>query len=185
MLRYEERYFKDMTLNIKEIQSLFMCYQMDDKGKWVKGSFGEIPLISLGYWNIKEKKLRNCEGLCNSKDLEILIKSGQTKKELNLTLLHEMIHAYEDELEHAEGPGKRLKEILLLFLYKKIGKQIGYKKADDLLKVITSSFHWYDIHGHSILFALKSLELDIRLHLPYGTIFAYGRTDYFPPIKDH
>ena len=185
MLTYEERYFKDMTLNAKEIQNLFMCYQKSDKGKWVKTTLGETPYISLGYWKITERRVRGCDGYCKSKDLEIVIKKGMSEKEQRITLLHEMIHALEDELTCTGGCNEVMREILLLYLYKKIVKRLGYKKTDTLMRAMTSSIFWYDVagSGHSILFTLKSLDLDIRLHLPYGSIFAYGRTDYFPQVK--
>ena len=45
-----------------------------------------------------------------------------------------------------------------------------------MIKVVASSL-WAD-DGHSILFALKSFDLDFRLNKPLGTIFSYGRRDW-------
>jgi len=180
-LTYEERYFKDMTLEAKEIQNLFMCYQKSDKGKWVKRSFGEIPSVSLAAWIIVERRIRGRDGYCNPKNLEIVIKKGESEKEQRITLLHEMIHALENELAWAGGCNEVMREILILYLYRKIVKRLGSKKTDILIQKLTPSSFWYNVagSGHSILFTLKSLDLDIRLHLPYGSIFAYGRIEYF------
>lgn len=58
-LTYEDRYFKDMTMEHRSIQEHYMCYIFDDKGeKWVKTNLGDPPYISIKDWKIVEKKLR-------------------------------------------------------------------------------------------------------------------------------
>jgi len=177
-LTYEEQYFKDMTMQSKSIQEHYMCH-MENDGEIVKTNYGDPPYISICDWKIVEKKLRNRIGFCYPRDLEIAIKQGLSPRERKLTFLHEMIHAYEAELrfQHANS-----KELILIFLYKNLIKRLGEKKANSFLKTASKSIFW--VSSHSILFTLKSLDLDIRLKLPFGSVFCYGREDWFPKNKD-
>ena len=88
-----------------------------------------------------------------------------------------MIHAFEAELRWIEGKFGRIREILLILLYKDFVKRLGQKKVDSLLQTTSESIFWE--WGHSLLFSLKSLDIDIRLKLPFGSVFAYGKKDWF------
>ena len=115
----------------------------------------------------------------NDEKLEISIKKGMSPKEKKITLLHEMIHAYESELQLSGYNHPR--ELVLLHLYKKLIKRLGEKKTNEIIKIASQSIFWQA--SHSILFTLKTIDLDLRLKLPLGSIFAYGKTDWFSKIK--
>ena len=166
-LTYEDQYFKDMTMKHRSIEEPYT-------------NFDNPPSISIVDWKIVEKKLRKREGYCNAHNLEIVLKQGVPSKERKLTLLHEMIHAYEAELKWANQ--LNIRELVFIFLYKNLMKRLGDKKANSLLKTVSQSIFWTS--RHSILFILKSLDLDIRLKLPFGSVVAYGRTDFFSENKD-
>ncbi|MCK4364888.1 MAG: hypothetical protein KAW45_02445 [Thermoplasmatales archaeon] len=180
-LAYEDRYFKDMTMQLKSIKDYYMCYYCDEDGKIQgKGNRGDPPYISISDWKIVEKKLRKREGYCNVCNLEIALKQGLSPKERKITFFHEMIHAYEAELQWAEQD--HAKELVFIFLYKNLIKKVGEKKANSFLKIVSGSMFWES--SHSVLFTLKSLDFDIRLKLPFGSVFSYGKTDFFPKNKD-
>ena len=176
-LEYEEKYFEDMTLEDESIRDSFkVTFEKD--GKDVGGSWGEPPYVTLGDgWKFVEKRLRKWDGRCRGKRFKVEIKQGLFEEERKITLLHEMIHAYERELVWVEGVGGKMRELLYIVLYKKLISTAGQEKMDELLRIAVSSLFWES--GHSILFTLKALDLDIRLKLPYGSIFGYGKTEWF------
>lgn len=176
-LTYEDRYFKDMTMRLQSIRDHYMCYELGEDGeKYVKTNYGDPPVITISDWKIVERKLRNRVGVCIPKNLEIAIKQGLSPKERKITFLHELIHAYETELALANQVHTR--DLVFIFLYKNLVKRLGEKKTNSLLKIVSQSIFWES--GHSLLFTLKSLDLDIRLKLPFGSVFSYGKTDFFP-----
>jgi len=164
MLHFQNKYFSDMTYN-KIDKRLTKC-MVDGKEMY---STPDI-FICLGEWKIVIKNLRKSGGLCNKKKNLILIKKSKSEKDKINTLLHEMIHAYEFILE--EYP-INLREMLILKLYSKLKNQIK-----NLNSFIYLDNH-FELQVHSILFLLKSLDLDLRLKYSLGTIYAYGRTDFF------
>jgi hypothetical protein len=167
---YEDKYFKDMTMQLKSIKNFYMCYT--EKGnELIRSNCGDPPLILISDWLIDEKRLHN-EGNCHVNKLEINIKKGLSHKDHKLALLHEMIHAYEAELRW-----KGESELILIMLYKKLAKRFGQKKIDYILRKISRSLFY--VTGHSIIFTLKSIDLDKRLKLPLGSVFGYGKTDWF------
>jgi len=177
-LNYEDKYFKDMTMELEAIKNNYMIY-LKKGDKFVKTNLGDPPFITIADWKIIEKDTLDCEGKCDCKKLEILIKKGLSPKDKKTTILHEMIHAYEEELQLSQQGKPR--EIVFLYIHNIIIKRLGIKNTNKLLKQAQSSLFWVD--DHSILFTMKSLELDLRLKLPFGSIFAYGKTDWFPNIK--
>ena len=83
----------------------------------------------------------------------------------NRILLHEMLHAYEYmlsdyQIEH---------DYLIVKLYQKL-----LSKIPNLIKIIESDIN-KDNREHSIIFLLKSLDIDLVLKLPLGSIYGYGR----------
>jgi len=71
----------------------------------------------------------------------------------------------------------KYKEFFLIYFYNKLMKKIGKKK---LHRIINLYLDWdLTVKDHSLLFLLKSLELDLRMNKPLGTVMAYGRHDIF------
>jgi hypothetical protein len=175
-LTYEARYFKDMALQSKNILESFVYFTKNGDGKKIRLCYDDGTLeISLSDWRFVEKKLRKFDGHCNYRHLEIAIKQGLPKEERKTAFLHEMIHAYEAELYWRKND--RMKEILLLLLYRSLMKRLGEKKVDLLLQKANKNEFWEQ--GHSLLFTLKSFDLDIRLKLPFGSVFGYEKKKWF------
>ena len=87
-------------------------------------------------------------------------------------LLHEMIHAYEYTLldykiEH---------EYLIVKLYQKL-----LSKVPNLIKIIESDIN-KDNREHTVFFLLKSLDIDLILKLPLGSIYGYNREEIYKKI---
>jgi hypothetical protein len=84
--------------------------------------------------------------------------------------MHEMIHAYDDQMTHAQA------EILTIMLYNKLKCKI---KNLDLVLLAWAHYDnqkMLDVNGeigHEVLFLLKSLDLELRLDLPVGTISGF------------
>ena len=175
-LAYEDRYFKDMTLQSKSILESFVYFTETEDGKKTRLCYYEDAIsITLSDWRFVEKKLRKFDGHCNFRRLEIAIKQGLPKEERKTAFLHEMIHAYEAELNWEKYD--RMKEILLILLYRSLVKRLGEKKADSLLRKANKNEFWEA--GHSLLFTLKSFDLDVRLKLPFGSVFGYEKEKWF------
>ena len=170
--KYEDKYFKDMTFQDKRLQNKLMKVKIKMGEKWV--DCVEVAFYSLLDWVVvyaddQNKLEENIDGKCLGEEKKIIIrKFGDLKKERNI-LLHEMIHAYESILPEAR------KQYLVLYLYKKLLKKIGRRKLEKLLD-LGSHAHLMMVL-HTPLFMLKSLDLDLRLKQPLGTI--YGRGDLF------
>lgn len=117
-------------------------------------TYGFLPEDTLGEYNFSQKK--------------ITIAPELTDHELTITLLHELIHAFEDSFEEYE----RYKQILLLRYFEELRDHMGKKIWDWIIYDNRSENTVY----HSPFFALKSMLLDRELGLEYGTIYAYERS---------
>ena len=76
------------------------------------------------------------------------------------TLLHEMIHAYEDQLPFA------YREWLLLHIFDALTKKMRLRKLRRFIDVNNHSL--FIESGHGELFLLKSVDLDLRCNLEPG-----------------
>jgi len=87
----------------------------------------------------------------------------------NRILLHEMIHAYEYMLsdyniEH---------EYLVVKLYQQL-----LSKIPNLIELIELDIN-KDNREHTVFFILKSLDMDLELKLPLGSIYGYEREELY------
>jgi hypothetical protein len=172
MLKYEDMYFKDMTLNLKKIyMKLF-----SSKSKSGQIVFHDDLFISLGNnWTIKyvKRPKKFYGGRCSPNKKTIYINRNLTKEETKIVVLHEMIHAYEFLLLEQ----KQYQDYVFLYLYEMLSKKFGKKK---LLRIISVDVHRLITVGqHSIMFLFKSLDLDLRFKRPLGTVHSYGREELF------
>ncbi|HOC37652.1 MAG TPA: hypothetical protein PKJ77_00055, partial [Thermodesulfobacteriota bacterium] len=94
-----------------------------------------------------------------------------TGRDLEYTLLHEMIHAYESLIPQA------LQQYLVLFLYGKLSETFGTGELD---RIIRTEQHCLAV-VHDLLFLLKSLDLDLAMDLAPGAIIDYGSEEFFDP----
>lgn len=175
MAALEEKYFQDFTFQNKSLLSKIAGVVYADGTSSEDDDF--TLFHNLDKWLVvyAEGKYKfanvNYEGECRSKTQTIVVKPGLSKVEERNTILHEMIHAHEYLL------GERLRQFFILFLYDKLLKKLGHAK---LWRKIYLDGHIYaKVDQHPPLFLLKSLELDLATRQPLGTIFVYGRKEYF------
>lgn len=171
MLRYEHHYFRDFALRsaLKSspvIHGLIRQNEEDDPDS--KG-------VTLNGWSIKTKgRLRkdgDLDGLCRMSSRAIILKKGLPKRRLRIVLLHEMVHAYEFQLSQAR------RELILVYLYGRLAKKLGESKLQTFIDIHSHGALY--VPDHSLLFLLKSLDLDVRLKKAFGTVAAYGRMESF------
>lgn len=177
---YDE-YFSDMRFKNKELKKFLEVEMERPDGKWdtVTEDLPGYEELDLAYWAIKLKKRMDCEGKCISKKRTIEIKQTDDEKDLKYTIIHEMIHAYENMLLN------RYRQLLCFFLRKKMFRHglterrfLRLLKVDDCWARTDSG-----TAAHSILFLLKAMELDRRLKLPPGTIHGYGRIEVMKHLR--
>jgi hypothetical protein len=160
----QEKYFKDMTL--EKYAKQLTKYQDVNTGQIIINGFDQTVNLNISSWrfNIVEDSV-DYGGCCNY--LERVIKIPESNKNDKFTLLHEMIHAFEWMLSQE---CETYKQFLIVELYKKL-----VLKIPNLNKLMLTDIHSI-FHIHSVLFMLKSLDLDLRLKRPLGSIYAYGRS---------
>lgn len=87
-------------------------------------------------------------------------------------VLHELLHVYEDAVNGAKWASYRY--TLVFHYYRKLKGFIG--NLDDIITMfmdLSNIEHFMRGGEHSILFILKSLELDMRNGWDPGTVFGY------------
>lgn len=173
MCQFELEYFEDLTLKIFEKSKDFETTHDDGTVEYV-----DMPPISLdAEYKIRVEMASNKEtanAQCDTKNRVITLFNGRYEKSKNITLLHEMIHAYEYKLREL----MTWRDFVLIYLYKKMSKKIGMTKLRSILS--TESHPWFFINtAHNLLFVLKCIELDIRLKKKLGSVLAYGRDEWY------
>ncbi len=171
---FEEEYFTDLTL--KDYEKDLAGYRKKLIVKWETDNGDLLVNENMSFidnkWKVKLMRslvyLEGYYGFCNGK--ERLIAIAEPLKDDDLTLLHEMIHGYESMLEPYIG----YHQFALIKLHEKLSLQIP-----NLYKIIEWDMHTKNTVYHSPLFLLKSLDLDIRLKQPFGSVYCYGREYYF------
>ena len=172
----EEKYFKDMTLE-EFSESKITAIYLEKRGL----VYCDLPYISIvRKYSIHLVKpsgdVKSGEiGACDIENKKILLYEGRCEGCKKITLLHEMIHAYDAEL--SMYPTWR--DFVLLYLYEKLANSFIKKKR--LWKIIELESHPEFFIGidHNPLFVLKSLDLDWRLGKKPGTVCGYGRKKYY------
>ena len=186
MLKYDDAYFSDMKIEKKELIRRFGRVQYQEEDRSWRTVYDDFPLKDeiprLENWVIKivdEKKMK-AWGKCVGERKMIKIAEGLNRSELKQVLLHEMIHAYEG-LNKKDKSYEVYRQFLLLYFYGKLKNKIG---LDALNEIIENGLHFILLGDfHTPLFLLKSLDLDLRLKKPWGTIHSYRRADYFEQIQ--
>jgi len=173
---YEDAYFEDFTLKPDSILHDFICYKAkDDSGNWVEYAYDFSGTELSCYENLFAIRIADLDGnagICNTESRTITI--GPEYINDQKVILHEMIHAYIGQFKGDQIAV--LLECLLLRLYNELKIKIP-----DLEGRIINHAHtikqedFYDHGSHGLLFFLKSLDLDLRLNLPLGSVCSYGR----------
>lgn len=167
---FEEKYFSDLTLMDCKKDLTSYREKVSNKWKTVYGEFYIEEKISFVDKNWRIIFIDELLGLGCCGGEEKIIGIAESVEDYDPTLLHEMIHGYEFMLE----PYPCYHQYVLIKLYEKLSIQIP-----NLYKFFTWDLHINNTVNHSPLFLLKSLDLDIRLKLPYGTVYGYGREYVF------
>jgi hypothetical protein len=159
-LDFEEEYFNDMTLKDYE-DELFTVTDLETGEKFCSGDM--LIQMEIRRWHFKIiQDSGGLEGCCNTS--EHLIEIVESHIDNDITLLHEMTHAYEALL--AEHPGGNYSEFVLLKLFDKLRVQMP-----NIWEYISTDSHSELAHNffdglHSTLFLLKTLDLDLLLGKP-------------------
>lgn len=169
----ESKYFKDLTLKQFD-ESEISAVTLDDGSQ----AFSDLPKVSiLGKYRIdiaKPPKSEPAVAICDWDKKVITLFRGRYEKHKEITLLHEMVHAYDHELVRYQT----WRDYLLIYLYNKISDKLGKKRMHSIL-TLESHPGFCENMAHNLLFVLKSLDLDLMLKKKLGTVFAYGRAKYF------
>jgi len=186
MLQYDDAYFSDMRIEKKELIRRFGRIQYQEEDRSWRTVYDDFPLKDeiprLENWVIKivdEKKMK-AGGKCVGERKMIKIAEGLNKSKLKKALLHEMIHAYEG-LYKKDKSYEVYRQFLLLYFYGKLKNKIGLEALNEIIENGLQFTLLKDLH--TPLFLLKSLDLDLRLKKPWGTIHSYRRADYFEQIQ--
>jgi hypothetical protein len=173
---YEEEYFSDLTLN-DFIELCDYDNQTDIKS-----------LFDYPYWRFyivpdDHPDLDSADGICryDIENGEFYIKIGESHKNDKATILHEMIHAYEDLVKDSNYISSQL---LLILLYDKLYRKIPDLKYYLYLIANRDLFHFEFNLTHTPTFLLKSFDLDLRLGLPLGSIVAYGKHEWIDALNN-
>ena len=132
-------------------------------------------LLYFGYecFHLKVCEMDDCNGFYNHETQTLAIDSKHVTPD---TILHEMIHLHEDVLLEL-SPYYR--DVVFYELYKTVKERIPL--LDEIieqhghLSVMTRVFGGL----HSMLFLLKSFEIDMYHSWKLGTTFGYGQADVY------
>ena len=166
-----EKQFAD---KVSEYELLFddMIFSNDDYEFCIPD---EIRYYDITQVRFKVEELTDLYGYYNSKEKVICINADSIKD--TPTILHEMIHLYEETLNDY----RYLHDILYWNLYTDLRKRIP--RLDSIITEQATTIDQIDILStggtHDIVFLLKSFDLDIRMGYTLGTVFSYGRQDDF------
>ena len=154
-LQFQKKYFQDIEdiilMNVREDARKFMPTTVVDFYEWT--------------FNVVDKN-DDFTGECVGFWKVINVVPSRIN---NRILLHEMIHAYESMLDDY----KIEHEYLIVKLYQKL-----LSKIPKLIEIIELDID-KDNREHTVFFLLKSLDIDLELKLPLGSIYGYGRENLY------
>ena len=172
--QYDEEFFEDLQFKPGSIVTPFIEYMMEDESdeKFYTEPQCEITSFDSMYCRLRVGDLEeNTEGQVNLVNRIMTIPEKYVDNKS--VVLHEMLHVYVNELY------PELKDILIVCLYRDLEKRIP--DIDDRLTMhahINISEHTSLLGGeHSMLFFLKSLDLDLRCSFKLGSVCGYGRDE--------
>jgi len=171
MIGYDNKYFSDFNFKERKLIRDFVSYRAyyEEKRRWVNVTDDLYLDYEIKEWIVKIRdNLDDGDGICYPKDKRIELRRQNSKRDMKLVLLHEMIHAKESKFN------EYIRQYLSIYLMDKLKS----KNNSDLNKFLIKECHvtTYVPPAHSILFLLKSLDLDLRLKKSFGTIFGYSKT---------
>jgi len=178
VMEYEESYFEDFLLRPTSVVHGFFY-----NGKKQKNRFNTDPpnmgLLQNGYkFHVQNVTMADefgemVGGECHHTIHRLGIHKDyfcELKESLQTVVLHEMIHAHIGLVKEKQGLYD-IDQYLLLGLFNKLKKKLRslYKTLEEYVDYDGCKFQ----ATHCLLFYLKSLDLDLRLGLPLGTVCGY------------
>ena len=189
---YAELYFDDMRLAKGSIVEKFfwLSYQDGSMEYALPHEFSSL-LDANNYRYIVEETPDGIAGQCCN--TEHIVTISPTYEEDDKTLLHEMIHVFigllgcTEDFINPYGENVAVgwippfvRDALMLSLYTELSHKIPDLDYRILAHANVHSGERITVEGgnHDVLFFLKSLDLDLKLGCPLGTICGYGREKY-------
>ena len=166
-----EDYFDDMMLDKKSIMGKYTEMPYNDFCDDTNNGTDALSLMGNHYrFKISYDTPDDCGGYnCQADKLIVINKSTINNDNV---ALHEMLHAHEQILLSINHI---VRDTLLLELYKKLKPQI--KNLDGIIDFHANINHNIELEKiggeHSLLFLLKSLDIDLRRGNELFTIFGY------------
>jgi hypothetical protein len=182
MMNFQREYFSDFTLLDLEVRKIFIDHIDSHTGKIIY-DWGSLPVISLNGWLITREELEDPDdyGICDGFDITITIEKTLEHRELEVTILHEMIHAYQIELIWLRALGFHIRDFLNIFLFSKLQTKVNTTTLKNLIEIASSKV-WIEDY-HTQLFALKSFDLEIQRKVPFGSIYGNDKSKWFEEIN--
>lgn len=169
---FEEKYFKDLTLRDSSLQKKLLLSPAIGKKDFSKNESDKISkLLSIDFYNVRIRGFdEGIEGSHNANTRTIyLSKHLRNTSDIENTLLHEMLHAYECRIHRAFH---YLYQPLLIHKYEDMKKTLGDTKLKRLMLNLPSEVR-RPLDGHSLFFWLKSIELDLERGVRPGTVAGF------------
>lgn len=170
-----EDYFDDMCLTKKSIVGKYLDTPYEDS----KDDDDYTLSIDAHFYKFYITDEEECDGYTDIYNRTITIH----RKHINdkNILLHEMLHAHEHIINSAVPV---VRDILIIELYNHLKKHI--QDLDKLIYNHANLLHNLELTdmggNHSVLFMLKSLDLDLRLNNELFTVFGYDYTRNFKEL---
>lgn len=176
-----ESYFDDMMLDKNSIMYKYMRMLNDEFADDTNNDTDALSLQAYNYrFEISADIQDERDGYSNKSDRVITIKKSSVQNEN--VILHEMLHAHE-QIINSINP--IIRDTLIIELYNKLKKYIT--SIDEIIYNHANIYHnmqLTEIGGeHSLLFLLKSLELDLRCNNELFTIFGYDYNRHFKMLN--
>lgn len=160
---------KELANKIGEYEPLFedMVFDSDEFEFCIPD---EIKYFDITQVQFKIEQLSESCGYYNHKDKVLCISPEYAND--TPTILHEMIHIYEEFISEY----RYLHDVAFWNIYTALKEKIP-QQIDDLITEQANTLYqieYMNMGGtHDILFYLKSIDLDIKMSYPIGTIFNY------------
>ena len=171
-----EKYFDDMLLDKMSIMGKYLETSLEGYANDTEGLSLDAHYYRLCISDNTEKY----DGTFDKCNRIITIKKACVNNQN--VILHEMLHANE-EIINSINP--IIRDVLIVELYKKLKMQLA--NLDEIIYVHSNIPHILELSevggDHSLLFMLKSLDLDLRCGNDLFTVFGYDYNRYFKELN--
>lgn len=172
-------YFEDMRFEQgTPTHELMKCQAYDEDAEEWEDYYldppDEVAFFNYAWFAYTVEPQDDCDGYFNPATQELCITPDYLDDDP--TVLHEMIHLHEYVYDCAPGI---CHDMAFWGLYSTLREKIP--KLDEIISTHACMLVQETLYKrggeHDILFFLKSLDLDIRMGYPLGTVCSYGKSD--------